>query len=61
MVHDSIGIHVLETRTQAGLRLSAYEIEADVRIDERAEGVLVAHGDATSGYSLYGSAACIMS
>ena len=36
------------------VRSRNYGIEADVEIDEGgAEGVLIAHGDATSGYSLY--------
>jgi len=36
------------------VRSRSYTIEAHVEIDEiGAEGVLIAHGDATSGYSLY--------
>ena len=34
------------------MRSRSYTIEAHVEIDS-AEGVLIAHGDATSGYSLY--------
>ena len=47
------GMGHLPTDVAPDLRLRSYEIEADVRIDGNAEGVLVAHGDATSGYSLY--------
>jgi arylsulfatase len=35
------------------VRSRSYVIEAEVEIDETSEGVLIAHGDATSGYSLY--------
>jgi len=36
------------------VRCRSYTIEADARIDEAStEGVLVAHGDMTSGYALY--------
>jgi arylsulfatase len=35
------------------VRSRSYTIEAHVEIDDSAEGVLIAHGDATSGYSLY--------
>jgi arylsulfatase len=35
------------------LRSRSYKIEAFVRIDPGPEGVLIAHGDATTGYSLY--------
>src|SRR5258705_6235461 len=36
------------------VRSRSYTIEAHVEIDDAgAEGVLIAHGDATSGYSLY--------
>jgi arylsulfatase len=35
------------------VRSRSYFIEADVTISEGDEGVLVAHGDATSGYSLF--------
>ena len=36
------------------VRSRSYTIEAHVRVDrDQAQGVLVAHGDATSGYSLY--------
>ena len=35
------------------LRSRSYQIEAFVLIDPGSEGVLIAHGDATTGYSLY--------
>jgi arylsulfatase len=35
------------------LRSRSYLIEAHVHTDAESEGVLIAHGDATSGYSLY--------
>ena len=35
------------------VRSRSYLIEADVHIGEACEGVLIAHGDATTGYSLY--------
>ena len=35
------------------LRSRSYLIEAEVELAEKSEGVLIAHGDATSGYSLY--------
>jgi arylsulfatase len=35
------------------LRSRSYLIEAYVHADAESEGVLIAHGDATSGYSLY--------
>jgi hypothetical protein len=35
------------------VRSRSYLIEAHAEIDEGSEGVLIAHGDATTGYSLY--------
>jgi arylsulfatase A-like enzyme len=35
------------------VRARHYTIEADVRLGAQDQGVLIAHGDATSGYSLY--------
>jgi len=35
------------------LRSRSYLIEAEVELAEKSEGALIAHGDATSGYSLY--------
>ncbi len=48
------GVGHIPTDVAPDVRGRGYTIEADVRIDgPRGEGVLVAHGDATSGYSLY--------
>jgi len=48
------GMGHVPTDVAPDVRSRSYTIEADVEIDEwGAEGVLVAHGDATSGYSLY--------
>ncbi len=48
------GMGHLPTDVAPDVRTRGYRIEADVRIDDpHASGVLVAHGDATSGYSLY--------
>jgi arylsulfatase A-like enzyme len=47
------GMGHLPTDVAPDVRSRSYLIEADVVIDETCEGVLVAHGDATSGYSLY--------
>ncbi len=50
--HGGMG-HV-PTDVAPDVRSRSYTIEADVEIDNAgAEGVLIAHGDATSGYSLY--------
>src|ERR1700730_1791928 len=50
--HAGMG-HVL-TDVAPDVRSRSYTIEAHVEIDDAgAEGVLIAHGDATSGYSLY--------
>ena len=48
------GMGHLPTDVAPDVRARDYVIEAEVRIDAQgAEGVLIAHGDATSGYSLY--------
>jgi arylsulfatase len=48
------GMGHLPTDVAPNVRGRDYDIEAEVRITaEPAQGVLIAHGDATSGYSLY--------
>ena len=48
------GMGHVPTDVAPDVRSRSYTIEAHVEIDEGgAEGVLIAHGDATSGYSLY--------
>ena len=48
------GMGHVPTDVAPDVRSRSYTIEAHVEIDEEgAEGVLIAHGDATSGYSLY--------
>ena len=48
------GMGHVPTDVAPDVRSRSYTIEAHVEIGERgAEGVLIAHGDATSGYSLY--------
>lgn len=47
------GMGHLPTDVAPDVRARTYRIEADVRRLEGAAGVLIAHGDATSGYSLY--------
>jgi hypothetical protein len=47
------GMGHLPTDVAPDLRSRSYLIEADVDVAEGCEGVLIAHGDATSGYSLY--------
>lgn len=48
------GMGHVPTDVAPDVRNRTYTIEADVRIDGPAtEGVLIAHGDATTGYSLY--------
>ena len=48
------GMGHVPTDVAPDVRSRSYTIEAHVEIDDAgAEGVLVAHGDATSGYSLY--------
>ena len=47
------GMGHLPSEVAPDLRSRSYLIEADAHIAEGCEGVLIAHGDATSGYSLY--------
>jgi arylsulfatase len=47
------GMGHLPTDVAPDLRSRSYLIEAEVEIADGSEGVLIAHGDATSGYSLY--------
>ncbi len=47
------GMGHLPTDVAPDVRARTYRIEADIRRLDGAEGVLIAHGDATSGYSLY--------
>jgi arylsulfatase A-like enzyme len=47
------GVGHLPTDVAPDLRSRSYLIEAEVEIADASEGVLIAHGDATSGYSLY--------
>ena len=47
------GMGHLPTDVAPDVRSRSYLIEADVEVDGASEGVLIAHGDATSGYSLY--------
>ena len=47
------GMGHLPTDVAPDVRARTYRIEADVRQTPGCEGVLIAHGDATSGYSLY--------
>jgi hypothetical protein len=47
------GMGHLPTDVAPDVRARTYRIEADVRLTPACEGVLIAHGDATSGYSLY--------
>lgn len=48
------GVGHIPTDVAPDVRGRGYTIEADVRIESAdTEGVLIAHGDATSGYSLY--------
>jgi arylsulfatase len=47
------GMGHLPTDVAPDLRSRSYLIEAEVKIADGSEGVLIAHGDATSGYSLY--------
>jgi hypothetical protein len=41
------------TEVAPDVRSRSYLIEAEVHVGEAREGVLIAHGDATTGYSLY--------
>ena len=43
----------LPTDVAPDIRSRSYLIEADVQVAVASEGVLIAHGDATTGYSLY--------
>ena len=47
------GMGHVPTDVAPDVRSRSYTIEAHVEVDDCAEGVLIAHGDATSGYSLY--------
>ena len=47
------GMGHVPTDVAPDVRSRSYTVEAFVEIEEAAEGVLIAHGDATSGYSLY--------
>jgi hypothetical protein len=47
------GMGHVPTDVAPDLRSRSYSIEAHVEIGPGSEGVLIAHGDATSGYSLY--------
>jgi arylsulfatase A-like enzyme len=47
------GMGRLPTEVAPDVRSRNYLIEADVHVGEADEGVLIAHGDAASGYSLY--------
>jgi hypothetical protein len=47
------GMGHVPTDVAPDVRSRSYTIEAHVEIEGNAEGVLIAHGDATSGYSLY--------
>ena len=47
------GMGHLPTEVAPDVRSRSYSIEADVHIPVACEGVLIAHGDATTGYSLY--------
>jgi arylsulfatase A-like enzyme len=47
------GMGHVPTDVAPDVRSRAYTIEADARIDAASQGVLIAHGDMTCGYSLY--------
>ncbi|MCW5760614.1 MAG: arylsulfatase, partial [Phenylobacterium sp.] len=47
------GMGHLPTDVAPDVRARSYRIEADVALTPGCEGVLLAHGDATSGYALY--------
>jgi arylsulfatase len=47
------GMGHLPTEVAPDIRSRSYRIEADVLITDTCEGVIIAHGDATTGYSLY--------
>jgi arylsulfatase len=48
-----VGMGHLPTEVAPDIRSRSYQIEADVHVTATSEGVLIAHGDATTGYSLY--------
>lgn len=47
------GVGHVPTDVAPDIRSRSYVIEAEVELTEATAGVLIAHGDATSGYSLY--------
>jgi arylsulfatase A-like enzyme len=47
------GVGHIPTEVAPDVRGRSYLIEADVKVKAGDQGVLIAHGDATSGYSLY--------
>jgi arylsulfatase len=47
------GMGHVPTDVAPDVRSRSYTIEADARVDETSEGVLIAHGDMTCGYTLY--------
>ncbi|MBL8674897.1 MAG: arylsulfatase [Rhodospirillales bacterium] len=47
------GMGHIPTDVAPDVRSRAYRIEADARVEAGTEGVLIAHGDATCGYSLF--------
>lgn len=47
------GMGHVPTEVAPDVRSRSYKIEAHVQIDAQSEGVLIAHGDATTGYSLF--------
>jgi len=47
------GMGHVPTDVAPDVRSRTYTIEADARVDQASEGVLIAHGDMTCGYSLY--------
>jgi arylsulfatase A-like enzyme len=47
------GMGHVPTEVAPDVRSRSYLIEAHVRVDGGSEGVLIAHGDSTTGYSLY--------
>jgi len=47
------GMGHVPTEVAPDVRARSYLIEALARVDHGSEGVLIAHGDATTGYSLY--------
>ena len=47
------GMGHVPTDVAPDVRSRSYTIEADAHVNEGAQGVLISHGDATSGYALY--------